>query len=54
MTVHCYPDLIDLLLITVSQGAGFPVRGYLNPSSKPLSSALQANGRQFRSRREID
>ncbi len=42
--------LIDLVLITVSQGAGFPV-GYLNPSSKPLFSALQANGRQLRSRR---
>jgi hypothetical protein len=29
MTVHCYADLIDLLLITVSQGAGFPLCGYL-------------------------
>ena len=28
--------LIDLVLITVSQGAGFSVAGYLTPSSKPL------------------
>jgi len=51
MTAHYNPDLIDLLSITVSQGVGFsPVLPEIVQVSL-FPSALQANGRQLRSKK---